>query len=103
MKTTARVLIVTLIVLASFSGKPRAAAAEPADVVFKNGNIYTVNERQPRAEAVAVKGGKIVFVGSNSNAKAYEGKGTRIVDLKGNTVVPGLTDSHYHLSGVGAR
>src|SRR5262245_20882907 len=102
MKTTARVLILTLIVLASFSGKPWAAA-EPADVVFKNGNIYTVNERQPRAEAVAVKGGKIVFVGSNANAKAYEGKSTRVVDLQRKTVVPGLTDSHYHLSGVGAR
>ena len=102
MKTTARALIVTLALLASVSGKPWTAA-ETADVVFKNGNIYTVNERQPRAEAVAVKAGKIIFVGSNANAKAYEGKGTRVVDLKGNTVVPGLTDSHYHLAGVGAR
>ena len=102
MKNTARALIVTLALLASVSGRPWAAA-EPADVVFKNGNIYTVNDRQPRAEAVAVKAGKIIFVGSNANAKAYEGKGTRVVDLKGNTVVPGLTDSHYHLSGVGAR
>jgi TonB family protein len=76
---------------------------EPADVVFKNGNIYTVNDKQPRAEAIAVKGDKIIFVGSNKDAKAYEGKETKIVDLKGNTVVPGLTDSHYHLAGVGAR
>lgn len=82
---------------------PAHSGAEPADVVFKNGNIYTVNERQPRAEAVAVKAGKIIFVGSNADVKAYQGKGTRVVDLKGNTVVPGLTDSHYHLSGVGAR
>jgi predicted amidohydrolase YtcJ len=102
MKTTARALIVTLALLASVSGKSWSAA-EAADVVFKNGNIYTVNERQPRAEAVAVKAGKIIFVGSNANAKAYEGKATRVIDLKGNTVVPGLTDSHYHLSGVGAR
>jgi TonB family protein len=80
-----------------------AAFKEAADVVFKNGNIYTVNDKQPRAEAVAVKGGKIIFVGSNKNAKAYEGKETRIVDLQGNTMVPGLTDSHYHLAGVGAR
>jgi len=82
---------------------PAHSRAEPADVVFKNGNIYTVNERQPHAEAIAVKAGKIIFVGSNADVKAYEGKGTRVVDLKGNTVVPGLTDSHYHLSGVGAR
>ncbi len=83
--------------VAAFAGK------EAADVVFKNGNIYTVNTKQPRAEALAVKGGKIIFVGSNNNAKAYEGTGTKVVDLKGNTVVPGLTDSHYHLIGVGQR
>jgi predicted amidohydrolase YtcJ len=77
--------------------------AETADIVFKNGNIYTVNERKPRAEAIAVKSGKIIFVGSNKDAKAYEGNATRVIDLKGNTVVPGMTDSHYHLSGVGAR
>ncbi|MBI3653923.1 MAG: TonB family protein [Acidobacteria bacterium] len=79
------------------------AFAEAADVVFKNGNIYTVNDKQARAEALAVKAGKIIFVGSNKDAKAYEGKATKIVDLKGNTVVPGLTDSHYHLIGVGQR
>jgi hypothetical protein len=98
MKKSLLVLVALLICLPFAYSKP-----EPADVVFKNGNIYTVNERQPRAEAVAVKAGKIIFVGSNRAAKAYEGKGTRVVDLKGNTVVPGLTDSHYHLSGVGAR
>ena len=102
MKTLALALIAALLLLASVSAKPEAAP-EAADAVFKNGNIYTVNERQPHAEAVAVKGGKIIFVGSNRDVKAYEGKGTRVVDLKGNTVVPGLTDSHYHLSGVGAR
>ena len=77
--------------------------AEQADTVFINGNVYTVNERQPRAEAIAAKAGKIIFVGSNKDAKAYQGKHTRVVDLKGNTVVPGMTDSHYHLTGVGAR
>ena len=83
MKTCAIALIVALLLIASVSAKPEAAA-ETADTVFKNGNIYTVNERQPHAEAVAVKAGKIIFVGSNRDAKAYEGKGTRVVDLKGN-------------------
>ncbi|MBA3766107.1 MAG: amidohydrolase [Acidobacteria bacterium] len=82
---------------------PGAPDVEPADIVFKNGNVYTVNERQPRAEAIAVKGDRVVFVGSNRDAKRYEGKGTRIVDLGGKTVVPGLTDSHNHLLGVGQR
>jgi predicted amidohydrolase YtcJ len=82
---------------------PSYTQAEPADVVFKNGNVYTVNERQPQAQAVAVKAGKVIFVGSNADAKKYEGRETRIVDLRGSTMLPGFTDSHYHLSGVGAR
>jgi predicted amidohydrolase YtcJ len=82
---------------------PGATVFAPADIVFKNGNIYTVNERQPHAEAIAVKGDRIVFVGSNAEVKRYEGAATRIVDLKGETVVPGLTDSHNHLIGVGQR
>jgi predicted amidohydrolase YtcJ len=79
------------------------SAAEPADIVFINGNIYTVNERAPRAEAIAVKAGKIVFVGSNKAVKAHQGDRTQVEDLKGATVVPGLTDAHYHLAGVGER
>jgi predicted amidohydrolase YtcJ len=95
-------LLVALLMIAPYLGaSPRPA--EQADTVFINGNVYTVNERQPQAEAIAVKAGKIIFVGSNKDAKAYQGKNTRVVDLKGNTVVPGMTDSHYHLSGVGAR
>jgi predicted amidohydrolase YtcJ len=76
---------------------------EPADLVLKNGRIYTVNEKQPQVEAVAVKYGRIIFTGATSDVEKYEGKGTRVVDLKGKTVVPGLTDSHYHLAGVGER
>ncbi|HEX8773580.1 MAG TPA: amidohydrolase [Pyrinomonadaceae bacterium] len=79
------------------------AGVEVADLVFVNGNIYTVSERQPRAEAIAVKGDRIIFVGSNRDVKRYEGKATRIVDLHGRTVVPGMTDSHNHLFGIGQR
>ncbi|HYV06440.1 MAG TPA: amidohydrolase [Blastocatellia bacterium] len=100
MRTTTLLLALSLITV-SLGAAPRIA--EPADTVFINGNIYTVNERHPRAEAIAVKAGRIIFVGLNKDAKSYQGKDTRVVDLKGNTVVPGLTDSHYHLSGVGAR
>lgn len=74
-----------------------------ADIVFNNGNIYTVSDKQPKAEAIAVKNGKIIFVGSSEQVKAYTSANTQIIDLKGNTVVPGMTDAHYHLSGVGDR
>ena len=91
-------LIIAVLILA-----PGGSTVETADVVFKNGNIYTVNERQPRAQAVAVKGDRILFVGSDAEVKKYEGRGTRVRDLGGKTVVPGMTDAHYHLIGVGQR
>ena len=74
-----------------------------ADIVFKNGNIYTANDKAAKAQAIAVKADKIVFVGSNEGAQEFVGSNTRVVDLKGNTVLPGFTDSHQHLSGVGFR
>ncbi len=92
------ILLLALTVLA-----PSEQSSTRADLVFKNGNIYTVNDRQPTAEAIAVTAHRIVFVGSNSDASKYVGKDTRVVDLKGKTVLPGLADSHHHLSGVGFR
>jgi predicted amidohydrolase YtcJ len=82
---------------------PRSAPAEPAETVFINGNIYTMAERQPHAEAVVVKGERIVFVGSNAEAKKIQTAGARTIDLGGKTVVPGLTDSHCHIFGIGER
>jgi predicted amidohydrolase YtcJ len=90
---------------------PGAHAAEDArqgvaersqvDLLLRNGNIYTVNPKQPHAEAVAVKDQRIVFVGSNEEAKRFNSM--RIIDLAGKTVVPGLTDSHCHIFGIGER
>ncbi|MDQ6809247.1 MAG: amidohydrolase family protein, partial [Verrucomicrobiota bacterium] len=78
-------------------------AAENADKIFTNGNVYTVNERQPHAEAVAVSGQRIAFVGSNEEALKRRRPDTQMIDLHGATVVPGMTDSHYHIFGVGER
>jgi predicted amidohydrolase YtcJ len=80
-----------------------AAEPETAQIVFINGNIYTMNERQPNAAAIAVQGGRIIFAGSNAEAKKYQSAETKIVDLAGKTVVPGLTDSHCHIFGIGER
>lgn len=74
-----------------------------ADLVFKNGNVYTASDRQPKAEAIAVKGDRVIFVGSNRDAQKYVGKTTRVIDLNGKTLLPGLTDAHHHLFGVGFR
>ena len=80
-----------------------ASAAETADTIFINGNVYTVNEKQPRAEAIAVSRDRIVFVGSNANAQKLRTDKTRIIDLAGKTVTPGFTDSHCHIFGIGER
>ena len=76
---------------------------DTADIVFKNGNVYTANDKAPQAQAIAVKADRIVFVGTNAAAQKYVGANTRVVDLQGKTVLPGFTDSHQHLSGVGQR
>ncbi len=80
-----------------------AQAGAPADAIFLNGNLYTVAEKQPRAEAIAITGARLTFVGSNAEARKLAGPKTRTIDLQGKTVVPGLTDSHYHILGVGER
>jgi predicted amidohydrolase YtcJ len=97
-----KVLSILLSILL-FNFVPAGTRVDPADLVFINANVYTVNGKQPRAQAIAVKADRIVFVGSNADAKNYEGRGTRIVDLHGATVLPGMTDAHYHFIGVGQR
>jgi predicted amidohydrolase YtcJ len=75
--------------------------AQDVDLVLANGNIYTVHDKQPKAEAIAVKGDRIVFVGSNEDAKKFHA--AKVIDLRGRTLVPGLTDSHCHIFGIGER
>ncbi|HET7227368.1 MAG TPA: amidohydrolase, partial [Chthoniobacterales bacterium] len=80
-----------------------ASAAETADLIFINGNVYTVNDKQPRAEAIAVREDRIVFVGSNADTQKFRSDKTHIIDLAGKTVTPGFTDSHCHIFGIGER
>jgi predicted amidohydrolase YtcJ len=76
-------------------------AAEP--LVLFNGVIHTVDDDQPRAEAVIAENGRITYVGSNAEAHKRAPPGARKIDLRGQTVVPGLTDAHAHLAGIGDR
>jgi predicted amidohydrolase YtcJ len=67
-----------------------------SDFVLTNGRIYTVDSQQPWAEAIAVQGSEIVFVGSWKDAEEFVGKNTKVADLEGRMVLPGLIDSHIH-------
>ncbi len=80
-----------------------AERAAPADTLFINGVIHTLDERQPQAAAVAVRRGRVVFVGGAADALARRGPRTRLVDLKGAAMYPGFTDAHCHLFGIGER
>ncbi len=74
-----------------------------ADLVLINATVHTADDARPTAEAVAIGRGRILFVGSNDEARRYIGTGTEVIDLSGRTVLPGLVDAHYHLAGVGRR
>ncbi len=67
------------------------------DSILYNANIVTVDKRNPRAEAVAIKGRRISMVGSNQKILSLKNKNTKIINLKGKTVVPGFNDSHMHI------
>jgi predicted amidohydrolase YtcJ len=68
-----------------------------AEKVFTNGNIITMNPAQPRAEAVAVFGDRIIAVGSNSDMQGIINAGTKVIDLDSKTMIPGFNDGHAHL------
>ena len=73
------------------------AAKGEADLVIRNGKVWTVDVDHPRAEAVAIVGDRIVAVGTDTSVAAWIGNGTRVIDAHGKTVVPGFIDSHVHV------
>jgi predicted amidohydrolase YtcJ len=72
-------------------------AQEPADLVFTNAVVHTMDADNPRAEAIAIQGGRLVYVGSSEGAQAFIGDATAVEDLQGKAVLPGLHDAHTHL------
>jgi len=68
------------------------------DLILSNGKIITVDQRFTIAEAVAIKNDRVIGVGSNQEILRLAGSGTRKIDLKGKSVIPGLIDNHMHPS-----
>jgi len=68
-----------------------------ADLILKNANIITVDPEKPNAELVAIKGDRILSVGDNEGLESFSGAGTRVIDCRGKTVVPGFNDAHCHI------
>ena len=79
-----------------------ATAAEPrADLILTDARIYTVDANRPIAQALAVADGRVLFVGDERGALSFRGSNTKLVDLDGATVIPGMIDAHAHLLNLG--
>lgn len=96
-------VLFTATILGLMSSIANATTCKGADIVLKNGIIYTVNDNQRMAEAVAMFGDKIIYVGDNIGVERYACGDANIVDLAGKAVYPGLNDAHGHLEDVGFR
>ena len=77
----------------------RGDADGPADLVVRNAKVLTVDAKSSTAEAVAIRGGVFVFVGSDADVKKLIGDKTRVIDAQGKTVIPGLIETHVHAVG----
>ena len=96
MRTAAKT-IVTAVALASLV-PPSITQQQPADTVLFNGKIFTSSSAQPYAQALAIRGERIVAVGESKQVLALAGQATRRIDLGGRTAIPGINDAHLHLS-----
>lgn len=97
-----RQTFVPVIILSVLLVSACKAAKDPASLVLRNAKVYTVNKSMPVAEAVAVNGDSIVFVGSNAEVEKYIGQTTEVIDCSGQLVTPGWIEGHGHIHGMGA-
>src|SRR5262249_31182764 len=88
------VIVATLLSIVACAVSARSQAR--AETVVLNAKIYTVNTKQPWAEALAIRSGKIVAVGSEKEITAFRGPATKVIDAQGRLVLPGFTDCHIH-------
>jgi predicted amidohydrolase YtcJ len=96
-----RSLVRSLLPLALLAVPLSAQRPQPADLIVTADRIYTVDDARPIAEALAIRDGKIVFVGARQSALTLKGSTTRVLDFPGRTIVPGFIDAHAHLLGLG--
>lgn len=95
MKYLAAFLVLSTVVVAGQN--PPA----PATLVLRNGKVVTVDAAMPEAQAIAIRGDRIVAVGTNQSIQAYVGSATEVIDLRGQLAIPGLVESHGHFMGLG--
>jgi imidazolonepropionase-like amidohydrolase len=98
-----RLSLISPIVLLAL-GTAAELDAQDADLIIRNARVWTGDSLRPRAEAIAVRGDRIVAVGGNADADAHRGARTRVIDATGRFVTPGFIDDHTHFASAdGAR
>ena len=101
LRVFALVVLISSAVVAAGPVGQAPARVEPATLVLHNGTVATVDDARPAAQAIAIRGDRIVAVGSEAEVKAFIAPSTQVIDLKGALAIPGLIDSHAHFTGVG--
>jgi predicted amidohydrolase YtcJ len=102
-RALASVILPLLSILpAPLAGQGTSAPPVRADLIITGARIYTVDENRPMAEAMAIRGDRILFVGSERGAMTLRGPATSVVNLDGQTVIPGMIDAHVHLLNLGS-
>lgn len=93
--------LLILFCLGLFLSNCQTTETETADTIIENGNVYTVNEAQPKAQAIAIKGDRILAIGSTEEIASYKGTETKTIDAAGQFVMPGFIEGHGHFAGLG--
>ncbi len=100
MKNRMKFIAITSLALVLLAGCSQTTPpSTSADIVLQDGKIYTVNQSAPWAESVAIKDGRIIYVGNDEGMSKFKGDNTRVVSLNGKMVMPGITDTHIHALG----
>ena len=95
------VAVTATLALSTFGCTPASDVQDTADLVLRGGRVVTVDEALPEAQAVAIRGDRILFVGSDTEVEAYVGRETEVIDLTGRLAIPGFIEGHGHLMGLG--
>jgi predicted amidohydrolase YtcJ len=94
-------LLLALFLVTTVTAAAPVAQDAPADLILHNARIYTAEDGTPRAEAIAIRGDRIAAVGTSADILKLKGPSTRVIDVNGRTILPGLHDSHGHFTGLG--
>ncbi|MCO6493972.1 MAG: amidohydrolase [Phaeodactylibacter sp.] len=98
MKRTLFTVFFPILLLSACQQPPETTTA---DTILINGNIYTMDKDNPRAEALAISGGRILLAGTNEEVQELQGDSSRVIDLQGRFAMPGFIEGHGHFSGLG--